>query len=184
VTFQLTEPRSRLQRLSLPGATSGRLQGAIRNGLCRDCSFPEDQYGRRATREDVSAVSDDLAAVGNRVELVIRTGLAIPDPNDEMVLKTAINGRTDAFISLNDRHFRTVAARFRCSVMRPGEAVGVLAKEAGLFLFCSICFVLRVAKRFQITLQAPGFAGRAYPPSMPNQLMGKLDPLLLRKNCH
>jgi putative PIN family toxin of toxin-antitoxin system len=76
-----------------------------------------------ASREDVSAVLDELAFVGKRVELMIRTRPMLPDPNDEMVLETAINGRADAIVTFNDRDFRPVAARFLCSVLRPGVVI-------------------------------------------------------------
>jgi putative PIN family toxin of toxin-antitoxin system len=93
-------------------------------------SRPEHLAACGATREDVSALLDELASIGKRVELVIRTRPMLPDPNDEMVLETAINGRADAIVTFNDRDFRPVAARFRCSVVRPGEVVRGLAKEA------------------------------------------------------
>jgi predicted nucleic acid-binding protein len=51
------------------------------------------------------------------------------DPNDEMVLETAINGRADAIITFNERDFRRVTRRFRCAVLRPIEAVRQLARE-------------------------------------------------------
>ena len=91
---------------------------------------PEHLAASGASREDVSAVLDELASVGKRVELVIRTRPMLPDPNDEMVLETAINGRADAIVTFNDRDFRPVATRFRCSVLRPGEVVRRLAEEA------------------------------------------------------
>jgi predicted nucleic acid-binding protein len=53
----------------------------------------------------------------------------LPDPNDEMVLETAINGRAGAIVTFNDRDFRTVAASFRCSVVRPREVIRGLAEE-------------------------------------------------------
>jgi len=81
---------------------------------------PEHLAASGASREDVSAVLDELASVGKKVELMIRTRPMLPDPNDEMVLETAINGRADAIVTFNDRDFRPVAARFRCSVVRPG----------------------------------------------------------------
>ncbi len=37
---------------------------------------------------------------------MIRTGPMLPDPNDEMVLETAINGPTDAIVTFNKRDFR------------------------------------------------------------------------------
>jgi len=84
----------------------------------------------RGEREDVAAVLDELASVGKRVELMIRTRPMLPDPNDEMVLETAINGRADAIVTFNERDFRPVAARFRCSVVRTGEIVRGLVEEA------------------------------------------------------
>lgn len=89
---------------------------------------PEHLAACAATREDVEAVLDELAFVGTPVELVIRTRPSLPDPDDEMVLETAINGQADAIITFNDRHFMTAAARFACSVLRPGEVVRRLAK--------------------------------------------------------
>jgi putative PIN family toxin of toxin-antitoxin system len=88
---------------------------------------PEHLAASGASSEDVSAVLDELASVGKRVELLIRTRPVLPDPNDEMVLETAINGRADAIVTFNDRDFRPVVARFRCAVMRPGELVRRLA---------------------------------------------------------
>ena len=89
---------------------------------------PEHLVASGATREDVFAVLDELAFVAKRVELVIRTRPLLSDPNDEMVLETAINGRADAIVTFNDRDFRPAASRF-CSVLRPVEVVRQLAKE-------------------------------------------------------
>jgi predicted nucleic acid-binding protein len=85
------------------------------------------RHAKRA--EKVSAVLDELALVRKRVELMIRTGPILLDPNDEMVQETAINGRADAIVTFNDRDFRPVAARFRYSVVRPGVVIRGLAKE-------------------------------------------------------
>jgi len=90
---------------------------------------PEHLNASGATAADVSAVLDELAATGKRVELLIRTRPMLLDPNDEMVLETAINGRADAIVTFNDRDFRSVAAPFRCSVLRPADAIAELAKE-------------------------------------------------------
>jgi PIN domain-containing protein len=50
-----------------------------------------------------------------RAELMIRTRPTLPDPNDEMVPETAINGRAGAIVTFNEENFRPVATRFRCS---------------------------------------------------------------------
>ena len=92
---------------------------------------PEHLAACRATREDVSAVLDELAYVAKTVELVIRTRPQLQDPNDEMVLETAINGRADAIVTFNERDFRPAATRFRCSVVRPVEVVRQLEEAKG-----------------------------------------------------
>lgn len=91
---------------------------------------PEHLAASGASGEDALAVLDELASVAKRVELVIRTRPLLSDPNDEMVLETAINGRADAIVTFNDRDFRPVATRFRCSVLRPVEVVRRLAEKA------------------------------------------------------
>jgi len=62
---------------------------------------PEHLAASRATAEDVSAILDELALVGERVELAIRLRPMLADPDDEMALETAINGRADAIITFN-----------------------------------------------------------------------------------
>jgi hypothetical protein len=47
-----------------------------------------------------------------------------------MVLETAITGRADAIITFNERDFKPVVARFRCSVMGPGEIVRALLEQS------------------------------------------------------
>jgi predicted nucleic acid-binding protein len=71
----------------------------------------------------------EYSIFGNRVELIIRSQPMLPDPNDEMVLETVINGRAEAIVTFNDRDFRPEAVRFRCSVVRPGEVIRGLAKK-------------------------------------------------------
>ena len=43
------------------------------------------------------------------------------DPNDEMVLEAAINGRADALVTYNVADFAGPAERFRTFVLRPGD---------------------------------------------------------------
>ncbi len=91
---------------------------------------PEHLAASGATTEDVSAVLDELALVGERVELAVRLRPTLADLNDEMVLETAINGRADAIITFNERDFRRVTGRFRCAVLRPVDAVRELTEKS------------------------------------------------------
>lgn len=84
---------------------------------------------RRATTKMYLPVLDELALLGERVELAVRLRPMLVDQNDEMVLETAINGRADAIITFNERDFKRVTERFRCAVPRLVEAVHQLARE-------------------------------------------------------
>ncbi len=92
-------------------------------------SRPEHRAASGASAQDVSDVLDGLAAVGKHVKLAFRWRPALPDPNDDMVLETAINGQARAIVTFNERHFNPVAAKFGCRVMRPGKFLLVLAHE-------------------------------------------------------
>lgn len=91
---------------------------------------PEHLIASGASAEDVKAVLDELTSLAKRVELAVRLRPTLSDPNDEMVLETAVNGSADAIIAFNKRHFETVASRFGCKVMRPADAVQVLRKAS------------------------------------------------------
>jgi len=43
------------------------------------------------------------------------------DPNDEMVLEVAINGRAGALVTYNIADFAAAAERFKIAVLRPAE---------------------------------------------------------------
>ena len=90
---------------------------------------PEQLTACNATKGDVEAVLDELAAVCRRVELVIRPRPILSDPNDEMVLETAINGNADAIVTFDERDFLLGAARFGCMVLKPGDVLRALAKK-------------------------------------------------------
>lgn len=47
----------------------------------------------------------------------------LPDPGDDLVLETAVNGQAAVVITFNRRHFEPVAARFGIEIVSPAEAV-------------------------------------------------------------
>ena len=69
-------------------------------------------------------VEDFLAALAAYIEPVriyFHWRPQLVDPSDEIVLETAVNGRADAIVTNNFRHFSLVPERFRMKVLRPGE---------------------------------------------------------------
>jgi putative PIN family toxin of toxin-antitoxin system len=45
----------------------------------------------------------------------------LSDPNDEMVLETAVNGSADCIVTFNTKDFKTAAARFGIQLFTPAE---------------------------------------------------------------
>jgi len=97
-------------------------------------SRPEHLAASGVGIKDVTDVLDELAIVATRVKLLVRMRPILRDPNDEMVLETAINGRADAIVTFNDRDFKPAAGLFRCLALRPGQIVRKLEAEKGVRL--------------------------------------------------
>jgi hypothetical protein len=54
----------------------------------------------------------------------------------------------------------------------------------GCVLYFSHTLIFRVTQRFHVALRALRFARKAHAPAMPDQLVGKLNPLRLGNNCY
>ena len=63
----------------------------------------------------------ELVALIEPVEVHFQWRPQTPDPNDEMVLETAINGRANAVVTYNVADFALAAKRFRISVLSPAD---------------------------------------------------------------
>lgn len=70
---------------------------------------------------DIDRFLAGLASACEAVEVSFRWRPQLSDPNDEMVLETAVNGVADALVTHNARDFLKGAARFGVRVLRPGE---------------------------------------------------------------
>jgi hypothetical protein len=80
----------------------------------------------RATQLTPAHVEQILAAFASAAEPVtIRYPWRpqLPDPTDELLLEAAINGRADALVTYNVRHFAQAAARFGLRLARPIEVL-------------------------------------------------------------
>jgi len=73
------------------------------------------------TVEEVDSLLDMLAAVGTPCTPFFQWRPQLPDPDDEMLLELAANGRADAIVTVNIRHFLPAAGTFGVEVLRPGE---------------------------------------------------------------
>jgi predicted nucleic acid-binding protein len=78
---------------------------------------------------DINTVLSDLIAVAREVGLAYRWRPTIKDPNDDMVLETAINGGAKTIITFNAQHFVVAGKRFGIRVMQPIEILRALRRS-------------------------------------------------------
>ena len=77
----------------------------------------------RLSTTEVGRVLDDLAAVARPVRLAFRWRPRLPDPDDDMVLETAINGGASAIVTFNQRDYADAGQEFNCAVILPAAAL-------------------------------------------------------------
>ena len=75
------------------------------------------------TADDIDVLLDAVAAVAEPVRLAFLWRPVVRDPDDDMVLEAAVNGRADALVTFNLRDFSDSAKRFGIAVISPGEAL-------------------------------------------------------------
>lgn len=83
---------------------------------------PEQLTESGLSVEEVGIVLDALAAVAEPVRLSYLWRPALDDPDDDMVLEAAINGRAAAVVTFNRQDFRG-SERFSVAVITPAEAL-------------------------------------------------------------
>jgi len=82
---------------------------------------PEQRLVHELGLQGIDRFLAALASACEAVDVSFQWRPQLTDPNDEMVLEAAINGRADALITHNVRDFARGAERFGIRVLRPGE---------------------------------------------------------------
>lgn len=72
---------------------------------------------------DVEVLLDALAVVVEPIRISYLWRPVLPDPGDDLVLETAVNGRADVVVTFNRRHFEPAAAPFGLEILAPADAV-------------------------------------------------------------
>jgi len=85
----------------------------------------------RASAEQVSAVLDAVLAQAVLVQPIrIRRRPALADPGDDLVLECALEAHAGAIITMNVRDFDGASERYGVKILKPGDLVAELRKEA------------------------------------------------------
>jgi putative PIN family toxin of toxin-antitoxin system len=82
---------------------------------------PEHQLAHGHPPESIDEFLAELAALIEPVEVHFQWRPQTRDPNDEMVLEAAINGRADAVVTYNVADFVAAAKRFKIDVLGPAD---------------------------------------------------------------
>ncbi len=93
------------------------------------CASPVHWTAAGLTREEACIFVDALANLIEPVKTHYLWRPALRDPNDEMVLEAAVNGRASAIVSFNVRDFGDVPERFGLEVLIPAEAIRRVRNE-------------------------------------------------------
>ena len=88
------------------------------------CRRSEHREGSGLSVQQVEIFLDAIAAMGEPVRTHFLWRPQLRDPNDEMVLEAAVNGRADALVTFNVRDYGTAPAQFGVEVLLPREAIG------------------------------------------------------------
>lgn len=84
---------------------------------------PEQREVSGLTLAQVDMALVALAAAVEPVEVHFAWRPQLADPDDEMVLDVAVNGRADALVTHNLADFAVAAPRFGLALLRPGEVL-------------------------------------------------------------
>ena len=90
---------------------------------------PEQLAASGLAATDVDAALNALAALIEPIEAHLSWRPQLNDPDDEMVLEAAINGRADALLTYNVTHFRAAAPRFGVRLARPVDILLEVTKQ-------------------------------------------------------
>jgi predicted nucleic acid-binding protein len=84
---------------------------------------PEHRVDARLSDRQVEIFLDAIIAMAEPVQTHFLWRPQLRDPNDEMVLEAAVNGRADAMVTFNVRDYGTPPSQFGVEVLVPREAI-------------------------------------------------------------
>ncbi len=73
------------------------------------------------TDSELAAFLDEFAAKSHRARIDIRWRPVSSDPDDDMVIECAVNGKADLIVTFNIRDLRVAQEQFGIRVLTPRE---------------------------------------------------------------
>ena len=92
------------------------------------CMLAEHRLAANATAEDVTNLLAAIFDVIVPVEVHYQWRPQLTDAGDEIVLEAAVNGRADAIVSFNQKHYKGVPSRFGIGIRTPAEVLRKIRK--------------------------------------------------------
>lgn len=90
---------------------------------------PSQMLAHGLTANEIHRILLALAKLLEPVNIRFRWRPQLPDPADELVLDIAVNGRADALVTHNRKHFAPVERIFGIPVLTHGEMLRRLTHE-------------------------------------------------------
>jgi putative PIN family toxin of toxin-antitoxin system len=90
---------------------------------------PEHLAAAHLSSEDAILLLDSIVSVAEPVRLAFLWRPALKDPDDDMVLEAAVNGRADRIATFNRKDFADIGGRFGIIVSSPGDALKALENK-------------------------------------------------------
>jgi putative PIN family toxin of toxin-antitoxin system len=87
------------------------------------CRRPEHRMEAGLSEWQVEIFLDAIVAMAEPVPTHFLWRPQLRDPNDEMVLEAAVNGRAEALVTFNVRDYGIAASQFGVEVLLPREAI-------------------------------------------------------------
>jgi putative PIN family toxin of toxin-antitoxin system len=78
---------------------------------------------------EVGELLDALVRLGSPTRLAFAWRPMTRDPDDDMVLETAVNGGAEVLVTFNERDFSPAADRFGLRVMRPAAFLHLMGTD-------------------------------------------------------
>ena len=88
------------------------------------CHRAEHRLAAGLSERQVDVFVDAVIAMSQSVKTHFLWRPQLRDPDDEMVLEAAVNGRADALVTFNLRDFGRAPARFGVAALLPKDAIG------------------------------------------------------------